>query len=48
MPTVGFILVVVWVLGLVSSVTMGGGVHILLLAGGGIMLSRIIRGKAQE
>ena len=48
MPTVALILLALWVLGLVSSVTMGGGLHIFLLAGAGIMLPRIIRGKAPE
>jgi hypothetical protein len=45
MPTVALILMALWVLGLVSSLTMGGGLHILLLAGVGIMLPRIILGR---
>ena len=45
MPTVALILVALWVLGAVSSLTMGGGLHILLLAGVGIMLPRIIWGR---
>jgi hypothetical protein len=45
MPTVALILVALWVLGLVSSLTMGGGLHILLLAGVGIMLPRILLGR---
>ena len=32
MSTVALILVALWVLGSVSSLTMGGGLHILLLA----------------
>ena len=45
MPTVALILVALWVLGSVSSLTMGGGLHILLFAGVGIMLPRIILGR---
>jgi hypothetical protein len=45
MPTLGLILVALWVLGSVSSLTMGGGLHIFLLAGVGIMLPRIIWGR---
>jgi hypothetical protein len=45
MPTMALILVALWVLGSVSSLTMGGGLHILLLAGVGIILPRIIRGR---
>ena len=48
MPTVALILLALWVLGSVSSVTLGGGLHILLLASAGIMLPRIILGKAPE
>ena len=39
------ILVALWVLGSVSSLTMGGGLHILLFAGVGILLPRIILGR---
>ncbi|MEO5741323.1 MAG: hypothetical protein ABIS29_12090 [Vicinamibacterales bacterium] len=45
MLTLALILVALWVLGSVSSVTMGGGLHIFLLAGVGIMLPRIIWGR---
>jgi hypothetical protein len=48
MPTVALVLLALWVLGSVGSVTMGGGLHIFLLASAGIMLPRIIRGKAPE
>jgi hypothetical protein len=48
MPTVALILLALWVLGSVSSVTMGGGVHALLLASAAIMVPRIIRGKPPE
>lgn len=46
MPTMAFILVALWVLGSVSSLTMGGGLHIFLFAAVGLMLTRIIWGKA--
>jgi hypothetical protein len=45
MLMVALILMALWVLGSVSSLTMGGGLHILLVAGVGIMLPRIIRGR---
>lgn len=45
LPTVAFVLVTLWVLGSVSSLTMGGGLHIFLIAGVGIMLPRIIWGR---
>ncbi len=45
MPTLALILMALWVLGSVSSLTMGGGLHILLLAGVGIILPRIVRGR---
>jgi len=45
MPTLAHILVALWVLGSISSLTMGGGLHILLFAGVGIMLPRILLGR---
>jgi hypothetical protein len=45
MLMVALILMALWVLGSVSSLTMGGGLHILLVAGVGIMLPRIILGR---
>jgi hypothetical protein len=45
MPTVALILVALWVLGSVSSLTMGGGLHVLLVAGVGILLPRILLGR---
>jgi hypothetical protein len=38
-------LIVLWVLGLVSSYTMGGFIHILLVIAVVVVLVRIIRGK---
>jgi hypothetical protein len=43
--TIAVILVVLWLLGLVSSYTMGGFVHILLVIAIVVVLLRVIRGK---
>jgi hypothetical protein len=45
MPTFAFILAALWVLGSVSSLTLGGGLHIFLIAAVGMMLPRIIWGR---
>ena len=42
---VALILVTLWVLGAVSSLTMGGFLHILLLAAICMMLPRLILGR---
>jgi len=41
------ILIVLWVLGIVSSTTLGGSIHILLIAAIVVILIRIIQGKNQ-
>jgi hypothetical protein len=43
--TVALILLVLWALGLVSSVTMGGFIHLLLVAAIVVVLVRIIQGR---
>ena len=43
--TIAIILVVLWLLGLVSSVTMGGFIHILLVIAVIILLVRHIQGR---
>ena len=43
--TIALILLVLWVLGLVSSFTMGGFIHILLVAAVVLVLVRIIQGR---
>ena len=48
MLVVAFVLVALWVLGAVSSLTMGGGLHIFLLAAIGMIAPRIFWGKAIE
>jgi hypothetical protein len=43
--TIALILIVLWVLGLVSSYTMGGLVHILLVLAIVVVLIRVIQGR---
>jgi hypothetical protein len=43
--TIALILLVLWALGLVSSVTMGGFIHLLLVAAIVIVLVRVIQGR---
>ena len=43
--TVAVVLLVLWVLGLVSSNTMGGFIHLLLVVAVVMVLVRIIRGR---
>lgn len=43
--TIALILIVLWVLGLVSSYTMGGFIHILLVIAVVVVLLNIIQGR---
>ncbi len=43
--TIALILLVLWALGLVSSFTMGGFIHLLLVAAIVLVLVRIIQGR---
>jgi hypothetical protein len=43
--TIAVILVILWLLGLVSSYTMGGFIHILLVIAIIIVLVRVIQGR---
>ncbi|MDR3391470.1 MAG: lmo0937 family membrane protein [Sulfuriferula sp.] len=43
--TIAFILIVLWILGLVSSYTMGGFIHILLIIAIVVILLRVIQGR---
>jgi hypothetical protein len=43
--TIAVVLVVLWLLGFVSSFTMGGFIHILLVVAVIVVLVRIIRGR---
>jgi hypothetical protein len=43
--TIGVVLIVLWALGLVTSTTMGGFIHLLLVAAIIIVLVRVIQGR---
>ena len=45
LETIAVILLVLWILGMVSSYTIGGFIHILLVVAIIIFLLRIIRGR---
>jgi Family of unknown function (DUF5670) len=44
--TVAAILIILWALGLVSSVTMGGFIHVLLVVALVVVLLRVIGGRS--
>jgi hypothetical protein len=46
LTTIAIILVVLWALGLVSSYTMGGFIHVLLVVAVVIILVRLIQGRS--
>ena len=45
LQTIAVILIVLWLLGLVSSYTMGGFIHILLVVAIVVILLRLIQGR---
>jgi len=45
LETIAVILIILWILGLVSSYTMGGFVHILLVVAVVVILVRILQGR---
>ena len=45
LETLAIILVILWILGLVSSYTMGGFVHILLVLAIVVVLIRVLQGR---
>jgi hypothetical protein len=45
LETIAVILIVLWLLGLVSSYTMGGFVHILLVIAVVVIVIRVIQGR---
>ncbi len=45
LETIAIILVILWALGLVSSFTMGGLVHILLVLAVVVILVRVLQGR---
>ncbi|GGC60557.1 lmo0937 family membrane protein [Marinobacter halophilus] len=46
LETIAVILVVLWILGLVTSYSMGGFIHILLVVAIVVILVRVIRGRS--
>lgn len=46
--TIAAILIVLWLLGLVSSYTMGGFVHVLLVIAVVVVLIRVIQGRRRR
>lgn len=45
LETIAIILVIMWLLGFVSSYTMGGFIHILLVIAAVVILIRVIQGR---
>jgi hypothetical protein len=45
LETIAVILIVMWLLGLVSSYTMGGLIHLLLVLAIAVVLIRVIQGR---
>lgn len=45
LETIAIILLILWALGLVSSYTVGGFIHILLVVAIVVILIRVIRGR---
>jgi uncharacterized protein DUF5670 len=45
LETIAVILIILWLLGLVSSYTMGGFIHILLVIAIIVILVRVLRGR---
>ena len=46
LETIAVILLVLWILGLVSSNTMGGFIHVLLVVAIVVILIRVIQGRS--
>lgn len=45
LETIAVVLVILWILGFVSSYTMGGFIHILLVVAVVVILIRVIQGR---
>ncbi len=45
LETIAIVLVILWILGLVSSTTMGGLIHVLLVLAIVVILIRVIQGR---
>jgi Family of unknown function (DUF5670) len=48
LETIAVILIIMWLLGMVSSYTMGGFIHILLVLAVVVILVRLIQGRRIE
>lgn len=46
LETIAVVLIVLWLLGIVSSYTMGGLIHILLVIAVVVILLRLIKGRS--
>ncbi len=46
LESIAVVLIILWILGLVSSYTLGGFVHILLVVAVVLILLRVIRGRS--
>ncbi|MHC4984206.1 MAG: lmo0937 family membrane protein [Planctomycetota bacterium] len=46
--TIAIIILLLWALGLVTSVTLGGFIHVLLAVAVVVLLLRLIRGPGQQ
>ena len=46
--TIGVILLILWLLGLVSGYTMGGVVHVLLVIAAVVVLVQVIQGRRRS
>ncbi len=46
LETIAIILIILWLLGLVSSYTMGGFIHILLVVAIVVIIIRLVQGRA--
>ena len=45
LETIAIIMLILWILGLVSSYTMGGFIHVLLVVAIVVVLLRVIQGR---
>jgi uncharacterized protein DUF5670 len=46
LETIAVVLIILWLLGLVSSYTMGGFIHLLLVVAIVVILVRVVQGRA--
>lgn len=45
LTTIALILIALWLLGMLTSYTMGGIIHILLIIAVAVLLTRVIKGR---